>query len=106
MLTFLGKRLLATLPVLLVVAIAIFMIVRLTPGDPAAVIGGNSATNEDLDRIRVQLGLTRPLWEQFAIWGRGMCCTATWAISFFLQDEPVTELIGQRHGADALAGRR
>ena len=57
MLSFLGKRLLATLPVLLVVAIAGFMIVRLTPGDPAAIIGGNGATNEDLDRIREQLGI-------------------------------------------------
>ena len=94
MLTFLGKRLLATLPVLLVVAVAIFMIVRLTPGDPAAVIGGNSATNEDLDRIRVQLGLTRPLWEQFAIWGNGVL-HGDLGFSFFL-NKPVLELIGQR----------
>lgn len=94
MLNFLGKRLLATLPVLLVVAIAIFMIVRLTPGDPAAVIGGNSATNEDLDRIRVQLGLTKPLWSQFAIWGNGVL-HGDLDFSFFL-NKPVTELIGQR----------
>lgn len=94
MLNFLGKRLLATLPVLLVVAIAIFMIVRLTPGDPAAVIGGNSATSEDLDRIRVQLGLTKPLWTQFAIWGNGVL-HGDLGFSFFL-NKPVTELIGQR----------
>lgn len=94
MLNFLGKRLLATLPVLLVVAIAIFMIVRLTPGDPAAVIGGNSATSEDLDRIRVQLGLTQPLWTQFAIWGNGVL-HGDLGFSFFL-NKPVTELIGQR----------
>lgn len=94
MLNFLGKRLLATLPVLLVVAIAIFMIVRLTPGDPAAVIGGNSATSEDLDRIRVQLGLTEPLWTQFAIWGNGVL-HGDLGFSFFL-NKPVTELIGQR----------
>ena len=94
MLTFLGKRLLATLPVLLVVAVAIFMIVRLTPGDPAAVSGGNRATNEDLDRIRVQLGLTRPLWEQFAIWCNGVL-HGDLGFSFFL-NKPVTELIGQR----------
>lgn len=94
MLTFLGKRLLATLPVLLVVALAVFMIVRLTPGDPAAVIGGNSATNEDLDRIRVQLGLTKPLWTQFAIWGNGVL-HGDLGFSFFL-NKPVTELIAQR----------
>lgn len=94
MLKFLGKRLFATLPVLLVVAIAVFMIVRLTPGDPAAVIGGNSATNEDLDRIRVQLGLTEPLWTQFYLWLKGVL-QGDLGFSFFL-NKPVTELVLQR----------
>jgi len=94
MLSFLGKRLLATLPVILVVAIAVFMIVRLTPGDPAAIIGGNSATNEDLDRIRAQLGLTQPLWTQFATWA-GNVVRGDLGFSFFL-NKPVVALIGQR----------
>jgi peptide/nickel transport system permease protein len=94
MLTFLAKRLLATLPVLLVVAIAVFMIVRLTPGDPAAVIGGNSATSEDLDRIREQLGLARPLWTQFLLWGQGVL-HGDLGFSFFL-NKPVVALIAQR----------
>lgn len=94
MLSFLGKRLLATLPVILVVAIAVFMIVRLTPGDPAAIIGGNSATNEDLDRIRAQLGLTQPLWTQFATWA-GNLLQGDLGFSFFL-NKPVVALIGQR----------
>ncbi|MDN4587953.1 peptide ABC transporter [Xenophilus aerolatus] len=94
MLSFLGKRLLATLPVILVVAIAVFMIVRLTPGDPAAIIGGNSATNEDLDRIRAQLGLTQPLWTQFATWA-GNVLRGDLGFSFFL-NKPVVALIGQR----------
>lgn len=94
MLSFLGKRLLATLPVILVVAIAVFMIVRLTPGDPAAIIGGNSATNEDLDRIRAQLGLTQPLWTQFATWA-GNLLRGDLGFSFFL-NKPVVALIGQR----------
>ncbi|CAN7424704.1 ABC transporter permease [Variovorax sp. LjRoot84] len=94
MLSFLAKRLLATLPVLLVVAIAVFMIVRLTPGDPAAVIGGNSATSEDLDRIREQLGLTRPLWTQFLLWGEGVL-RGDLGFSFFL-NKPVLTLIAQR----------
>lgn len=94
MLSFLGKRLLATLPVILVVAIAVFMIVRLTPGDPAAIIGGNSATNEDLDRIRAQLGLTQPLWTQFATWA-GNVLQGDLGFSFFL-NKPVVALIGQR----------
>ncbi|MEC5344056.1 ABC transporter permease [Brenneria populi] len=94
MLTFTGKRLLATLPVLLVVAIAIFMIVRLIPGDPAAVIGGNSATSEDIDRIREQLGLTLPLWKQFAIWAQGVL-HGDFGYSFFM-NQPVTSLLMQR----------
>ncbi|QEI07872.1 ABC transporter permease [Pigmentiphaga aceris] len=94
MLNFLGKRLLATLPVLLVVAIAVFMIIRLTPGDPAAIIGGDSATTEDLNRIRMQLGLTEPLWTQFAIWARGVI-TGDFGFSYFL-NKPVSTLILQR----------
>ncbi|MEJ2803488.1 ABC transporter permease [Comamonadaceae bacterium PP-2] len=94
MLTFLAKRLAATLPVLLVVAIAVFMIVRLTPGDPAAVIGGNGATSEDIDRIREQLGLTQPLWQQFTLWA-GHVVRGDLGHSFFL-NESVLKLIGQR----------
>jgi peptide/nickel transport system permease protein len=94
MLTFLVKRLLATVPVLLVVAVVIFMLIRLTPGDPAAVIGGNGATSEDIDRIRVQLGLTKPLWTQFAIWGQGVL-QGDLGFSFFL-NKPVAALIAQR----------
>mgnify|MGYP006946333470 CR=1 FL=1 len=61
MLRFLLQRLLALIPVLFTVAVIVFLILRLTPGDPAAVIAGNNATNEDIDRIREQLGLTQPL---------------------------------------------
>ena len=96
MLGFLGRRLLATVPVLLVVAVAVFMIVRLTPGDPAAIIGGNSATNEDLDRIRAQLGLTQPLWTQFAVW-TGQVLQGDFGFSYYL-NKPVVELIAQRVG--------
>ncbi len=94
MLAFLGKRLLSTLPVVLVVAVTVFMIVRLTPGDPAAIIGGNSATSEDLDRIRVQLGLAQPLWTQFLLWA-GKVLQGDLGFSFFL-NKPVVELIAQR----------
>ncbi len=94
MLSFVAKRLLAIVPVLLVVAIGIFMIVRLTPGDPAAVIGGNGATSEDLDRIREQLGLNQPLWTQFGIWVSGVL-RGDLGHSFYL-NESVTTLIAQR----------
>jgi peptide/nickel transport system permease protein len=94
MLNFIARRLLATLPVLGVVAIAVFMIVRLTPGDPAAVIGGNSATSEDLARIREQLGLAQPLALQFMRWCEGLL-RGDLGHSFFM-NKPVVELIAQR----------
>ncbi|MEK8028760.1 ABC transporter permease [Pseudaquabacterium rugosum] len=94
MLSFIARRLLATLPVLVVVAVAVFMIVRLTPGDPAAVIGGNSATSEDLARIRIQLGLAEPLPVQFWVWCQGLL-HGDLGHSYFL-NKPVVELIAQR----------
>jgi peptide/nickel transport system permease protein len=94
MLRFLAQRLGAIVPVLLVVAVVVFLILRLTPGDPAAVIAGNNATNEDIDRIREQLGLTRSLPAQFWIWFSGVL-QGDLGHSFYL-GKPVTELIAQR----------
>lgn len=94
MLKFLLQRLLALVPVLFTVAIIVFLILRLTPGDPAAVIAGNNATNEDIDRIREQLGLTKPLVTQFMIWLGGVL-QGDLGYSFYL-GKPVTELIAQR----------
>jgi peptide/nickel transport system permease protein len=94
MLKFLLQRLLALIPVLFTVAVIVFLILRLTPGDPAAVIAGNNATNEDIDRIREQLGLTKPLLAQFAIWLGGVL-QGDLGYSFYL-GKSVTELIAQR----------
>lgn len=94
MLKFLLQRLLALIPVLFTVAVIVFLILRLTPGDPAAVIAGNNATNEDIDRIREQLGLTKPLLAQFGIWLSGVV-QGDLGYSFYL-GKPVTELIAQR----------
>jgi len=88
------QRLLALIPVLFIVAVVVFLILRLTPGDPAAVIAGNNATNEDIDRIREQLGLTKPLLAQFMIW-LGNVVQGDLGYSFYL-NKPVTELIAQR----------
>ena len=94
MLKFFGQRLLAIIPVLLVVAIVVFLILRLTPGDPAAVIAGNNATNDDIDRIRIQLGLNKPVLVQFFIW-IGNVLQGDLGYSFYL-NKPVTELLAQR----------
>src|SRR2546429_561250 len=68
MLPYIGRRLLATIPVMAVVAVVVFSLLRLAAGDPAAIIAGDNATSQDVAAIRARLGLDRPLAEQFAIW--------------------------------------
>ena len=68
MLSFLGKRLLATIPVLLVVTAVAFVLLRLSGGDPAAILAGDSSTPETIAAIRMRLGLDRPLIVQFVNW--------------------------------------
>jgi peptide/nickel transport system permease protein len=94
MLRFLLHRLLATIPVLLVVAVVVFLLLRLTPGDPAAVIAGDAATTEQIEHIRESLGLNRPLVVQFGIWF-GNALRGDLGESFFFR-KSVAELIAQR----------
>ena len=68
MLSFIARRLLATIPVIGMVALFVFLMLRLTPGDPAAVLAGDNATTEQIEGIRQQLGLDRPIYEQFVVW--------------------------------------
>jgi len=94
MLQFLLRRIVVVLPVLFVVSLVVFLILRLAPGDPAAVIAGNSATNEDIAKIQVQLGLDRPIPVQYGIW-MGNVFQGDLGFSYYL-NKPVTELIAQR----------
>ncbi|HXV09100.1 MAG TPA: ABC transporter permease [Burkholderiales bacterium] len=94
MIRFLLQRLLATIPVLLVVAVVVFLLLRLTPGDPAAVIAGDIATTEQIEHIRESLGLNRPLVVQFGIWF-GNALQGDLGESFFFR-KSVAELIVQR----------
>jgi peptide/nickel transport system permease protein len=91
---FLIRRVLATLPVLAIVAVLVFAMLRLTPGDPAAVLAGDAATTEQIARIRTGLGLDRSIPEQFAIWA-GRMLTGDLGESFYYKTK-VTDLIGQR----------
>src|SRR4029079_8259198 len=91
---FLFQRLLATVPVLLVVAVAVFLLLRLTPGDPAAGIAGDSATTEQIEQIRASLGLDKPIPLQFTIWF-ALVLRGDRVESFFFK-KTVTELIAQR----------
>ena len=68
MTTYILKRLLAMIPVLLLVSIIVFMILHLTPGDPAVVLLGEEARPELLAAIRKELGLDQPLPVQYATW--------------------------------------
>src|SRR5918994_563184 len=91
---YLFRRLLGTIPVMLVVAVFIFLMLRLTPSNPAAIIAGDNATPEQVARIRSQLGLDRPMIEQFVIWS-GRVLTGNFGDSFFFK-KTVASLIGER----------
>ncbi|GGK29501.1 peptide ABC transporter [Caldalkalibacillus thermarum] len=69
---YLLKRILSLIPVLLVVAVVVFFLIHLTPGDPAAVMLGPDAAPEDVERLREELGLNLPLHEQFFSWFFGL----------------------------------
>ena len=94
MLAYLVKRLLATIPVMAVVIVLVFSLLRLTTGDPAAIIAGDNATSADVAAIRTKLGLDRPLPEQFAIWV-GRLARGDLGESFFFKKQ-VSELIAAR----------
>ena len=94
MYAYLIRRILATIPVMAVVAIFVFSLLHLTPGDPAAVIAGDYASPSDIARIRAQLGLDEPVYVQFAKWVTKLA-HGDLGISIF-SDLPVSKLILQR----------
>jgi peptide/nickel transport system permease protein len=94
MYAYIVRRILTTVPVMGVVAVAVFLLLHLTPGDPATVIAGDYARPEDIVRIRAQLGLDQPLYIQFFTW-IGNVLTGDLGVSIF-SNLPVTKLIGQR----------
>ena len=68
MLRFIVKRIAATVPVMAVVALFVFSLLYIAPGDPAAVIAGDQASPADVERIRQGLGLDRPFLVRFGEW--------------------------------------
>ena len=94
MLGYIIKRIFMTVPVMVVVALFVFLLLRLSPGDPAAVIAGDYATAEDVQKIREKLGLSEPIFVQFVTW-LGSLIQGDLGTSIF-SNKPVTELIGQR----------
>ena len=88
------RRLLATIPVMVVVAIFVFLLLHLTPGDPAAVIAGDDATPEAVDGIRTKLGLDQPIHVQFGIYAANLL-RGDLGTSIF-SNLPVLTLVKQR----------
>jgi len=72
MFAYISKRLLSLIPVLFVVTIAIFLIIHITPGDPAATILGIEASKEEIQELNEELGLNRPIHEQYISWVAGL----------------------------------
>lgn len=91
---YLLRRIAATIPVLLVVAVLVFLMLRLAPGDPAAAIVGDNGTSEAIAHVRATLGLDQPLPVQFAKWGARML-RGDLGDSFFMKQK-VGTLIAQR----------
>jgi len=88
------KRILAVIPVLGIVAVIVFLLLHLSPGDPAALIAGDTASSADVERVRHLLGLDRPLLEQFFSW-LWRLLQGDLGVSVFT-GLPVTTMIGQR----------
>jgi peptide/nickel transport system permease protein len=78
----------------LVVSLLVFFMLRLAPGDPAAVIAGNNATSEDIANIRAHMGLDKPIAAQYVLW-LGQVLQGDLGYSYYLS-KPVTALVAQR----------
>src|SRR5271170_15694 len=94
MLGYLIRRILAAIPVMGVVALFVFLLLRLTPGDPAAILAGDNATPEQLERIRTALGLNEPIYIQFYTWVAKLL-HGDLGVSL-ISNVPVLKMIGQR----------
>jgi ABC-type microcin C transport system permease subunit YejB len=88
------QRILATVPVMGVVVLFVFLLLRVAPGDPAALIAGDYATPEDIAKIRVALGLDKPMHVQLGIWLAALA-RADLGTSIYSK-LPVTHLMAQR----------
>ena len=94
MLAFIIRRLLSTLLVMALVGVFIFLLLHLSPGDPAAIIAGDNATPAQIEAIKTSLGLNDPLHVQFGRWAIRVL-EGDLGISIF-SNVPVATLIGQR----------
>ncbi|MGJ7484615.1 ABC transporter permease [Variovorax sp. LT2P21] len=99
MLSLVLKRLVAAIPVVLIVATVVFLLLRMAPGDPARVIAGDMASEETIAQIRTNLGLDRPLPVQYGI-AMGSLVKGDLGTSI-VSKQPVASLIAARLGPTA-----
>ena len=94
MTTYVLKRLVSMVPVLLLVSVVIFSLIHLTPGDPGVAMLGEEATPEARDRLRAQLGLDQPILVQYSVW---LMKALTGDLGRSIRtNQPVAEAIGER----------
>ncbi|HLZ70109.1 MAG TPA: ABC transporter permease [Dehalococcoidia bacterium] len=94
MVKYIGQRLVAAVPVLVVVVIAAFALLHVAPGDPAALIAGDNATPTQIHELHRKLGLDQPLYMQLGIWVKNLA-HGDFGKSIF-SGETLTKLVGQR----------
>jgi peptide/nickel transport system permease protein len=95
--TYIGKRLLIAIPILLGLSIIVFAMMALIPGDPATAILGSYATPENVERLNRQLGLDKTVVEQYVIW-LGNLLQGDMGRSYAL-NRPVADEVFERFGA-------
>ena len=100
---YLVRRLLLLVPVLLGVSIIIFMVLHLAPGDPAEIMLGSQATQADLARLRAELGLTEPLYVQYARW-LGLVARGDLGRSLWMKRPVLAEVLGRFKATLILTG--
>jgi peptide/nickel transport system permease protein len=91
---FIVRRILLTIPMLLVMSVVVFLIIRLVPGDPVRTMLGFRATDENVATLRTQLGLDRPLLEQYFTWARALLAGDLG--KDIVTHAPLSELLAQR----------
>lgn len=92
--TYIGRRILQAIPVILLASLPIFMLLHAAPGDPALMVAGEDASESTVAAVRRELGLDRPIHIQYVTW-LGDLVRGDLGSSF-LSDLPVSRLIAQR----------
>ncbi|HGV3500859.1 ABC transporter permease [Providencia rettgeri] len=96
------KRILATIPILIGLTLIVFLIMAMIPGDPAQALLGPWATPENVSRVKAELGLDKPLYQQYFIWMQNLI-SGDFGRSFVL-NRPVVDEVLERFSATLVLG--